>query len=130
MNQKDEMNTKPRVFIVDDDKDILMMIGFLFESANAEVVKVHESLKAIEEIVSHTKSGGPFDLIVLDIRMPAIDGNSLAKRIRDEGYTGKIVALTAAASGKGRSESKESGFDHYLGKKELTSSVVQALLQK
>lgn len=130
MNNSNTSTKQHRAFIVDDDKDTLAIMAYLFESADVEVVKVNESAKALDEFVTNSMSGGNFDLIALDIRMPNIDGNELARQIRDKGFKGPIIALTANATGGGRKQSKESGFDHYFGKKELTKNVLMALLQK
>lgn len=121
---------KHRAFLVDDDSDTLAILSHLFETADVEVVTVKESARALDEFVCNSTSGGTFDLIALDIRMPHIDGNELARQIREKGFKGPIIALTATATGGGRRESKESGFDYYFGKKELTKNVLLALLQK
>jgi CheY-like chemotaxis protein len=130
MNNSDTPIKRQRAFLVDDDKDTLAVMAYLFEAADVEVVKVNQSTNALDEFVSNSISGGSFDLIALDIRMPHIDGNELARQIREKGFKGPIVALTASATGGGRRESKECGFDHYFGKKELTTSLLLALLQK
>lgn len=119
---------KRRVFIVDDDKDTLSVLSALFVSCGAEVFGVSQSTKALDDFVAQTIGGTPFDLIALDIRMPQVDGNELARRLREKGYTGPVVALTAAVSGGGRNESKDSGFDYYFGKQQFTKEVVTALL--
>jgi CheY-like chemotaxis protein len=123
----DSKNNK-KVFLVDDDTDTLALLSCLFESANAKVVECSIATKAIEQFTSHSSANGAFDLVVLDIRMAGINGNDLAKLLREQGYKGPLVALTAAASGVGRNTSKGSGFDHYLGKSELSSKVIAALL--
>lgn len=129
MNIQNTSLKRPRAFLVDDDKDTLAVMAFLFETVDVEVVKVSESAKALDEFISNSMSGGNFDLIALDIRMPDIDGNELARQIREKGYKGPIIALTATATGGGRRESKQSGFDYYFGKKELTNEVIKAILK-
>jgi len=130
MNTQQSANKMPRAFIVDDDEDSLAIISYLFESAEVDVVRVIESTKAIDEFKANAASGGDFDLVALDIRMPNIDGNELARQIRQTGYRGPIIALTANASGGGRRVSKASGFDYYFGKVEVTKNLVLGLLQK
>ena len=73
-------------------------------------------------------NGRGFDLIALDINMPQMDGNELASKIRETGYEGKIVALTADVTGDGRIKSKSSGIDFYMGKMQAKKDVLSALL--
>lgn len=113
---------------MDDDIDTLEILTCLFESANAAVVDCSIATKAVEEFESQSTKGGTFDLVVLDIRMVGINGNDLAKLIRNTGFKGQMVALTALASGAGRTRSKDSGFDRYLGKSEISPKVISALL--
>jgi CheY-like chemotaxis protein len=123
-----KMKKNPRAFIVDDDKDTLVILTFLFESLGIDVVQVNDSKKALSEFLLSSLNSGKFDIVVLDIKMPYIDGNELARQIKSKGYCGKIIALTASVTVDGRRESRSIGFDYYLGKKELTKEVIRAIL--
>lgn len=130
MTYESKTQTKHRAFLVDDDKDTLIVLAYHFEQVGVEVVKVNNSATALDDFITQTMSGGRFDIVVLDIRMPQIDGNELARQIREKGYTGPLIALTAVASGGGRRESKDSGFDYYFGKRQLKKEVILALLNR
>ena len=119
---------KPRVLIVDDDEDILMLIGIHFEKAGAEITKMNKPEEALGVVQAKMKIEESFDLIVVDIRMPSMDGNQLTRSIREAGYTGGIVAFTASATGQGKRESNEAGIDRYLDKTTLKQELVEAIL--
>ncbi|HEV8534513.1 MAG TPA: response regulator [Candidatus Limnocylindria bacterium] len=57
-----------------------------------------------------------FDLIVLDIQMPLLDGYALCAELRASGIRGPIIALSAAAMPSDIERGKEMGFDAYLTK--------------
>jgi two-component system capsular synthesis sensor histidine kinase RcsC len=128
MNEEKEDRKALRVFIVDDDKDTLEVVSHIFKTLKVDVTGVNDSSSALKEFIHHTMRVGGFDLIVLDIRMPKLNGYALAKQIRDTGYAGLIVALTASTTGEGRRESKESGIDYYFNKTSINKELISALL--
>lgn len=120
---------KKRVLIVDDDKDLLSILTIQFESLGAEVLAISDSTIALKTFIKNSINAKGFDLIALDINMPEMDGNELAMKIREAGYEGKIVALTADVTGDGRMKSKSSGIDYYMGKLQANKNVLSALLE-
>ena len=117
-----------RVLIVDDDKDMLSILTIQFQNLGAEVVAISQSNQALEVFIKYSINAKGFDLIALDINMPEMDGNELATKLRETGYSGKIVALTADVTGDGRVKSKSSGIDYYMGKMQAKKDVLSALL--
>lgn len=121
---------QPKVLIVDDDTDILMLLALNFEQAGADVTTLENPVLANDLAVSQIKAGKAFDMIVIDIRMPEMNGHQLAKSLRDEGYKGAIVAFTSVATGEGRKEGKEVGITNYLSKDTLSKDLVAAMLSE
>ena len=123
---------KAHVLVVDDCQDTLVMLRFMFESCGADVYTATSGTEALSLLSD--KSVGldsfEFNLLLVDIRMPEMRGNELAQRARGLGYKGKIVALTAAASGRGRQESLEAGIDSYFGKDTMKKSIAMALVEE
>lgn len=124
------VKTQPRVLIVDDDQDMLLIMETVFESAGARVTKTSMPLEGLNMAKASLTLGEPFSLVVLDIRMPDIDGHALAQQMREAGFKGPIVAFTAYASGEGRAKGREVGITHYLSKTQLKREVITALLQQ
>jgi CheY-like chemotaxis protein len=124
------MDQKPTLLLVDDCQTTLTMMRYLFESAGAVVHTAVSGLDAIAMMDQSKKdSQAPrFDMVVLDIRMPHMHGDELAKILRNKGFTGKIVALTANATGLGREQSLQAGIDMYLGKSSMKKEVALALV--
>lgn len=130
MKSDQDSHAKKRVLIVDDDRDTLSLLTFMFESLGLEVVQVASSIMAINDYVFFTETDGTFDFIALDIRMPNMDGNALAAHYRKLGFKGPIIAITATASEEGRQESLRSGFDAYLDKQLLSKDVIASVLNQ
>jgi signal transduction histidine kinase len=100
-----------RLLVAEDSTDIRLAMRMLLESMGAEVVEASDGLTAVDLCVNSR-----FDAVLMDIRMPGLDGLSAARWLRDRRNTTPIVALTADAVVEHRAECLEAGFDAYLAK--------------
>jgi CheY-like chemotaxis protein len=104
------------VLVVDDHADMRSLARTILEQAGAEVVlAVHgeEALAEVEAAVAHAE---PFDAVLLDMQMPVRDGYSTASELRDRGYAGAVIAVTAHARKEDELRCLDSGCDEYLSK--------------
>jgi CheY-like chemotaxis protein len=103
-----------KVLIVEDDPINMKLVVEILNSLDFLVVQTatngHEAIKMTENDL--------YDLILMDIGLPGIDGIETARRIKDKpGYhKTPIIALTAFAMKGDRERFLEGGFDHYLSK--------------
>lgn len=119
-----------KVLMIDDSKDALVVMGTVLESLGVKVTTAQESKVGAEIAQQSVKDGTPYNLILLDIHMPEMNGIDTAKMIRASGYKGAIVAFTAHATVSGKKEGKEAGIDGYFSKTTFKKDVVQALLDQ
>lgn len=63
-----------------------------------EVVGVSNGRDAVKLVLTAYQVGNPFDLVLMDLEMPIIDGYEATRRIREGGYRGPILALSAHSS--------------------------------
>jgi len=84
-------NKKKRVLLVDDEPDICMVYQMVLEDAGYECIPYTDSVKALQEFKSYF-----YDLILLDIKMPLLNGFELCKKIREVDRIVHIVFITAA----------------------------------
>jgi adenylate cyclase len=117
------------VLVVDDEPDILNLIKVRLEQAGYEVVTASNGERALE-LVRDLKP----HLVVLDVRVPVIDGREVTRRIRADAETAEIPVLLVSASVHEAQikEGLDAGADDYLRKPfaaETLRERVNALLE-
>lgn len=104
-----------RILVVDDRRDIRFLSRRILTEAGATVVEAEDGEIALHRVIQ-ALAGTPFDLIILDMQMPKLDGYETAKQLRQLGFTGPIIALTADAMHGDMSRCLASGCNDYLSK--------------
>ena len=101
-----------KILIVEDDRDISNLIKMHLQDMGAQVSCYYDGLSAWQEFQQHH-----YDLVVLDIMLPVMDGLEVCKQIRASGseYT-PILMLTSRSSEMDRILGLELGADDYLTK--------------
>lgn len=126
---EDSVNA-PWVLVVDDSYEVLKLIESYFVAAGSHVTTAATAQEA-KSIISRRHSNNlPIDLIVLDIRLPDLNGNQLSRQIREIGHAGPIVAMTSGASMAGKRKSVSVGIDRYFSKEVLNKKLVMAILRE
>ncbi len=104
------MNKK--IAIIDDEQDILDVLErFLSRSEKFDIETFSNPLNALNPVKS-----GVFDLILLDIMMPQMNGIEFLKEIKDSSSNAKIVMMTAYSTQDRMIDCKDIGADDYLTK--------------
>jgi CheY-like chemotaxis protein len=104
------------VLVADDSPDNRELVSFILSKAGADVLVVEDGERAVQTALSAQQVGEPFDVILMDVQMPRLDGFTATERLRSEGYRGVIVALTADARPEQLQQSRISGCDACLPK--------------
>ena len=104
------------ILIVDDRRDIRFLSKHILSQAGAKIYEAEDGLIAVEKVVQSKAIGLHFDLILLDMQMPNMDGYETATALRKIGYEGPIIALTAGAMQGDMSRCLEAGCNDYLSK--------------
>ena len=105
-----------RVLLVEDGRDNQRFISTVLRKAGAEVSVVDDGQQAVQLGWPSSPEEKPFDLILMDMQMPVMDGFEATRTLRQMGYQGPIIALTANAMKEDRERCLNAGCDAYLSK--------------
>jgi FixJ family two-component response regulator len=116
----------PTVFIIDDDADVRASIQDLLESLGLR----SEAFETAEEFLQTGRAAGP-SCLVLDVRLPGVNGLEFQRRLVDAGFQIPIIFITGHADIPMTVKAMKSGAVEFLTKpfqdKELLSAIQQAL---
>lgn len=99
------------ILIVDDSPDNRLVVCRTLARSGAKVETASNGREGVEAALA-----GEFDIVLMDIQMPEMDGFEATAELRRQGYTKPILALTAHAMKEERDKSLSAGFDGYLTK--------------
>jgi DNA-binding response OmpR family regulator len=100
-----------RILVVDDDVPLARQIGSALTEAGHDPTVVHDGQRALDKAKQK-----PFDLIVLDVILPGMDGFDVLRHLRSEHMASRVLMLTARAEVKDRVTGLQLGADDYLPK--------------
>jgi CheY-like chemotaxis protein len=124
----------PKILLVEDNKVNRLMMVTSLTRIGCEVTEAVNGLQALEVLGFDGDNTGPvnFDLVMMDIQMPEMDGMEATRHIRKkqtEGRSVPIVAVTAHTMGGDQEIFTDAGMDDYLPKP-VNSSTLMAMLEK
>jgi len=108
-----------RVLVVEDDVALSKKIAAALTEAGHDVSVVHDGQVAFDKA-----STLPFDLLVLDVGLPRLDGFEVLRRLRSQHINSRVLMLTARGELADRLTGLQAGADDYLPKPFATSELV------
>ena len=108
----------PRILIADDDPKMVDLIREVLEFGEYDVLQTNSGEHALEMLRQEASDGTPVDVLILDIRMPGIDGYQVIARVKEDPLlaTTSILVTTALTSVSDKTLGLEMGADDYLTK--------------
>ncbi len=105
-----------RILVAEDGEDNQRLIAFILRKAGAQTTLVADGSSAVAKALAARDCGQSFDVILMDMQMPVLDGYQATARLREEKYDGPIIALTAHAMEGSSAKCLEAGCDEYVAK--------------
>lgn len=116
-----QFNTAANILIAEDNKMNQMLLKFLFQNWGIKITLAADGKEAIDYLQKNE-----YDLILLDIQMPNVDGYGVAQWIRNTQKSNvPIIAMTAHTMPTEIEKSKEAGMNDYLSKPLIEERVIE-----
>jgi two-component system, chemotaxis family, chemotaxis protein CheY len=100
MSVDEYTNGDIRVLVVDDDEALLRMVRLTLSSAGCLVTTAGNGLEGLDRL----DEGEAFDVVVLDLQMPRMDGRTFYHEMRERGHQPEVVVLSAYGAQEARRE--------------------------
>ena len=110
------LRTVGTVLVAEDVPANQVLLATYLRKMGAQVKIAENGRVAVEDALAAVRAGRPYDVILMDMQMPELDGYAATGHLRREGYRGAIVAVTAHAMRGDREKCIAAGCDDYLTK--------------
>jgi DNA-binding NtrC family response regulator len=114
------MNPRPKILVVDDEEIVRRSYSRLLDGAHCETRVARNGEDAVSALASE-----PFDVVLLDLRMPGQDGMTVLKSIRTAWPASEVVILTGYPSVETAKEAVRMGAYDYLAKPVEPDKVIE-----
>lgn len=105
-----------RILVVEDAPANRRLIETLLNRAGLEVELAEDGEAGCDKALASRSEGRPFGAILMDVQMPHVNGYEATRRLRSNGWSGPIIAITAHAMAGDREKCLEAGYDDYVSK--------------
>jgi len=113
-NQRVRINGS--VLVAEDGIDNQALIAAKLQETGLTIELVPNGQLACERALAAVAAGKPFDVILMDVQMPVMDGFTATQQLRGKGYRGAIIALTANAMDRDRTKCLNAGCNDFVTK--------------
>ncbi|MET0654394.1 MAG: ATP-binding protein, partial [Pseudoxanthomonas sp.] len=113
-----------RILLVEDDATVAEVIVGLLRAQGHEVSHAAHGLAALARTATQT-----FDLALLDLDLPGLDGLALARQLRAQSFSAPLIAVTARADAEAEPLAQAAGFDAFL-RKPVTGDLLGAVIER
>ena len=116
------MTAKKKILVVDDEEDLRTVVTDQLQEQGYDVSSAADGGIAMEMLRSEY-----FDLVLLDLKMPNIDGYEVLHYVKQKHPLTKVIILTGFADLKNALDAMGSGADHFVGKPYALSDLLFAI---
>ena len=110
------------ILLVEDDATVADVITGLLRARGHHVSHVAHGLAALTQVASSR-----YDIALLDLDLPGLDGLALARQLRAQGFTAPLLAVTARADAEAETLAQDAGFEGFLRKPVTGNLLAEAI---
>ena len=121
--------TNARILLVEDGPDNRNLLGQILRKAGFQVTLVENGQTGVQTALDHAAAGTAFDLVLMDMQMPIMDGYEAARTLRRQEMNVPIVALTAHAMAGERERCMAAGCDDFATKPIERRTLIEVVLR-
>jgi len=111
VNEAKESLAPLRILVVEDQLDNQLLISRILKRLSADVDLAENGEEGVRKAIHND-----YDVVLMDLQMPIMDGYQAAAKLRQHGYDKPIIAITAHAFAEDKERTRESGFSGHLVK--------------
>ncbi len=100
-----------KLLLIEDDKLISKMLSLRLRRRSHEITCAYDGQEGCSKALD-----GQYDAILMDMHMPVMDGHEAVERLRNEGYGGLIIAVTASVMAEETESAIKSGCNYFIPK--------------
>ncbi len=112
-NTVNDLSHNYSILVVEDDDVSYMLLNEILSSYPVKLFRAYDGVEAIENF---NKSDSAYDLVLMDIRLPKLNGYEATQKIKKINPTVPIIAVTAYAHSQGITDCYDSGCDDFIAK--------------
>lgn len=116
-----------RILLAEDGYDNQILFSAILRRKGLTVDIAGNGEEAVDMALAALHSQTPYDLVLMDMQMPRLDGYGATSKLRRKGYSGPVVALTAHAMSGERERCMAAGCDEYLSKPIARTALLAAV---
>lgn len=126
---RQSLHLRGRLLLAEDVPDIQVLVARNLREIGLDVDVADNGRQACDMAMASKTHGSPYDIVLMDIQMPGMNGYEAARWLREHDWQGPIVALTAHAMVGDREKCQAAGCDDYIAKP-LVATVLRDVLMR
>ena len=99
------------ILYVDDNEEMIELVNLVLKNSGYRIISLSNGVETLKHCVSDQP-----DMVLMDLKMPDMDGFETTQKLREQGYTNPIVVFSALETEEDRNKAMAAGCNSYVVK--------------